>query len=120
MVQKYGNQFSDFFVLRQKLVITISFWGHHKSPLHTFRSDVPGGHCKFKVKTDSDKGPAATEVQLLGAAGNQFLGRKWPPWPAIPIGCCFRYQQMKQLAFYGGFKGFGKGKAIKLGATRTC
>ena len=38
---------------------------------HVF-PDVPG-HCKFKVKTDSDKGPAATEVQLLGAAGNQRL-----------------------------------------------
>eukprot|EP00435_Cladocopium_sp_Y103_P049680 s1518_g15.t1 len=73
------------------------------------KSEIPGGfapqggrmgflrpcerHCKFKVKTDSEKGPAATEVQLLGAAGNQ-------------------YQQMKQLAFYGGFKGFGKGKGF--------
>ena len=26
-----------------------------------------------------------------------------------------RYQQMKQLAFYGGFKGFGKGKAWSAG-----
>ncbi|CAJ1368712.1 unnamed protein product [Effrenium voratum] len=65
------------------------------------KSEIPGGfapqggHCKFKVKTDSEKGPAATEVQLLGAAGNQ-------------------YQQMKQMAFmgYGGFKGFGKGKGF--------
>ncbi|CAK9077291.1 unnamed protein product [Durusdinium trenchii] len=63
------------------------------------KSEIPGGfapqggHCKFKVKQESEKGPAATEVQLLGAAGNQ-------------------YQQMKQMAFYSGFKGFGKAKGF--------
>eukprot|EP00913_Durusdinium_trenchii_P009227 g8674.t1 len=68
------------------------------------KSELPGGfapqggHCKFKVKTDSEKGPAATDVQLLGLAGNQ-------------------YQQMKQMAFYAGFKGFGgfKGKGFGKG-----
>jgi len=71
------------------------------------KSELPGGfapqggHCKFKVKME-EKGPAACEVQLLGAAGNQ-------------------YQQMKEFMGYGkgfgkdmwgkGFgKGFGKGK----------
>jgi cold shock CspA family protein len=29
-----------------------------------------GGHCKFKVKFEA-KGPTASDVQLLGAAGNQ-------------------------------------------------
>ena len=120
-------------------------------------------------------GPAATEVQLLGAAGNQHLGemgqklgqrwgsRVWleefppenrgmdvyrsdfllpgpatdqpsgtrnlkdsagtlvshhtfghgslrPPWSMEKLSRHRRYQQMKQMAFYGGFKGFGKGK----------
>jgi len=62
-----------------------------------FRSEVPGGFapqgglCKFKVTTD-DKGPAASQVQLLGSAGSQ-------------------YQQMKQWQWMGGFgKGWGKGK----------
>ncbi|CAK9077317.1 unnamed protein product [Durusdinium trenchii] len=61
------------------------------------KSEMPGGfapqggHCKFKVKQESEKGPAATEVQLLGTAGNQ-------------------YQQMEHMAFYSGSKGFSKAK----------
>lgn len=56
------------------------------------KSEMPGGfapqggHCKFKV-TLEEKGPAAKDVQLLGAAGTQ-------------------YQQMKQWGFGG--KGYGK------------
>ncbi|CAE7844499.1 unnamed protein product [Symbiodinium microadriaticum] len=56
-----------------------------------------GGHCKFKV-TKEEKGPAAKQVQLLGAAGNQA-------------------QQMRSWMGYGGYpmpfmdwgKGWGKG-----------
>jgi len=48
-----------------------------------------GGHCKFKVKME-EKGPAAHDVQLLGAAGNQ-------------------YQQMKNFMGPMGYKGMGKG-----------
>ncbi|CAL1145458.1 unnamed protein product [Cladocopium goreaui] len=43
-----------------------------------------GGHCKFKV-TKEEKGPAAKQIQLLGAAGNQAQQMKaWMP------GDCFR------------------------------
>eukprot|EP00933_Yihiella_yeosuensis_P011418 TRINITY_DN118723_c0_g1_i1.p1 TRINITY_DN118723_c0_g1~~TRINITY_DN118723_c0_g1_i1.p1 ORF type:complete len:175 (+),score=53.46 TRINITY_DN118723_c0_g1_i1:75-599(+) len=72
------------------------------------RSELPGGfgpeggHCKFKVVTEQ-KGKAAKEVQLLGAAGDQA-------------------QQFKAMMGYGGYgggfggwggfggKGWGKGK----------
>jgi len=50
-----------------------------------------GGHCRFKVKNEP-KGPMATDVQLLGAAGNQA-------------------QQMKQM-MYGGWGGKGMGKMM--------
>eukprot|EP00933_Yihiella_yeosuensis_P071814 TRINITY_DN80052_c0_g1_i1.p1 TRINITY_DN80052_c0_g1~~TRINITY_DN80052_c0_g1_i1.p1 ORF type:complete len:174 (+),score=50.10 TRINITY_DN80052_c0_g1_i1:88-609(+) len=68
------------------------------------RSELPGGfgpeggHCRFKV-TNEEKGPAAKEVQLLGAAGDQL-------------------NQMKQMmgwgyggkgGGWGGGKGWGKG-----------
>jgi len=58
------------------------------------RTDLPGGmapqggHCRFKVKMEP-KGPMATDVQLLGAAGNQA-------------------QQMKQMMYGGYGKGMGK------------
>jgi len=58
------------------------------------KSELPGGFgpqgglVKFKVKNE-EKGPAAAEVQLLGAASNQY----------------------QAMGMWGkGFKGFGKGK----------
>eukprot|EP00931_Biecheleriopsis_adriatica_P022796 TRINITY_DN1454_c0_g1_i12.p1 TRINITY_DN1454_c0_g1~~TRINITY_DN1454_c0_g1_i12.p1 ORF type:complete len:249 (+),score=89.64 TRINITY_DN1454_c0_g1_i12:74-820(+) len=64
--------------------------------IFVLRSELPGGFgpqgglVKFKVKTE-EKGPAATDVQLLGAAGSQF--------------------QAMRMWGGKGFKGFGKGKS---------
>eukprot|EP00933_Yihiella_yeosuensis_P083178 TRINITY_DN97335_c0_g1_i1.p1 TRINITY_DN97335_c0_g1~~TRINITY_DN97335_c0_g1_i1.p1 ORF type:complete len:194 (+),score=66.44 TRINITY_DN97335_c0_g1_i1:78-659(+) len=68
------------------------------------RSELPGGfgpeggHCRFKV-TMEEKGPAAKEVQLLGAAGDQA-------------------QQMKAMMGWG--KGWGKGYGKGKSDDRTC
>mmetsp|Transcript_17176 Transcript_17176/g.30113 ORF Transcript_17176/g.30113 Transcript_17176/m.30113 type:complete len:207 (+) Transcript_17176:65-685(+) len=67
------------------------------------KSELPGGfgpeggHCKFKVYKEA-KGPAAKDVMLLGAAGNQV-------------------QQMKQSMPWGfdGGKGWGKGDMWGMG-----
>eukprot|EP00434_Breviolum_minutum_P029980 symbB.v1.2.026511.t1/scaffold2652.1/size73958/3 len=76
-----------------------------------------GGHCKFKV-TKEEKGPAAKQIQLLGAAGNQaqqmkvwtwpqgWGGKGWGPMP-FPWG-------MKGFDKGWGSKGWGKGKSKHL------
>lgn len=66
-----------------------------EADVFVLRTELPsgfapqGGHCRFKVRME-EKGPVAVGVQLLGAAGNQI-------------------QQMKQMAFLGWGKGYGKG-----------
>jgi len=53
--------------------------------IFVLRSELPGGfgpqggHCKFKVAKEA-KGPAAKDVMLLGAAGNQVQQMKQSPW----------------------------------------
>ncbi|CAE8594957.1 unnamed protein product [Polarella glacialis] len=69
-----------------------------------------GGSCKFKVKVE-EKGPAASEVQLLGAAGDQYQSMKG-------YGKGYGMGDMWGKGFGKGFgkgdmfggKGFGKGK----------
>jgi len=74
------------------------------------KSELPGGfapqggQCKFKVKME-EKGPAAAEVQLLGAAGDQYQQMKgfMKGGYGMPFG--------KGDMWGKGFgKGFGKGK----------
>ena len=38
-----------------------------------------GGHCKFKVAKE-EKGPAAKQVQLLGAAGSYAYAMPFMDW----------------------------------------
>lgn len=72
----------------------ISCGAFPNTDVFVLRTELPsgfapqGGHCRFKVRTE-EKGPVATGVQLLGAAGNQI-------------------QTMKQMAFLGWGKGYGK------------
>mmetsp|Transcript_53311 Transcript_53311/g.116348 ORF Transcript_53311/g.116348 Transcript_53311/m.116348 type:complete len:189 (+) Transcript_53311:52-618(+) len=66
-----------------------------------------GGHCKFKV-TKEEKGPAAKQIQLLGAAGNQAQQMKAWMWPK-GWGKGWGMGPMGSMPFPWGMKGFDKG-----------